>query len=211
MKDDNGLVNLVIDFENPQDSTIVGELKLESLGGIISLETLRGGEYVHGLRVTIKPTQRTNDLFKVLSDHEKKIRMCDEYREILKQLELARSVENHHLGNLFENDYQLRSEIHSYMGEVYDFTKSEYGVSKKDLCSDLKPKKIVKIRTAIFYLLQTKFPKLGSVEIGRILKKNHATVLTSVKRIEDSSTGIDPDNLEKSFKSIIRRYKSAER
>ncbi len=58
-----------------------------------------------------------------------------------------------------------------------------YGVEYLELMSKSRVRNIVDARNTIYYILN-RCCKVSLTEIGRILKKNHATVLSGANRVE---------------------------
>lgn len=67
---------------------------------------------------------------------------------------------------------------------LFSTMRSEFGLTRVELCSKSRKRELVEYRQIAMHILKG-YTTLGCSAIGRIFKKDHATVLHSIKTVEN--------------------------
>jgi len=67
---------------------------------------------------------------------------------------------------------------------LFSTMRSEFGLSRADLLSKSRKRELVEYRQISMHILKG-YTTLGASAIGRVFKKDHATVLHSIKTVEN--------------------------
>ena len=93
--------------------------------------------------------------------------------------------------------------INSTLGTILDYVCLETGIYKNDILSDKQPRNIVEARQIYCYLAK-KTTEYSLTDIGRFIKKDHATVIYSIRTVDNL---LEKDKIFKNtYSQIIKNF-----
>jgi hypothetical protein len=165
-------------------------------------------DFVNGsvrLKARIEGNSPIFSLFERLKKLADDVEQCREYKQIMTQL----GRWDIYLGN-WENDvYPLRMNVGEFMKRTYEFIEEEWKLNREEICSRRGDSPIPSVRGGMQYLLKRNFPKLSTIEIGQITKRNnHCSVILNLEKL--SKLNIEyPELIELHLPKIVKYLKKS--
>ncbi len=155
--------------------------------------------------------------------------LCASLIERLKEVEIERradpaglknNVEFYtHLGLPKVERTQKLTKLAYFLRELYGLIEINSGVTREEIISDNKSRRIGRARHVMMYIVRTKFSWLSSNEIGTIFgppdhPKHHVTILVTTKKFNPKK-GINPEryrekDAETLYKDALMKYKNSD-
>jgi hypothetical protein len=188
---------------------------VERMGKLISLDIdyRKIGGDVTMVRLRIRPEDVGKNIYETLVNVTRRLSECVEYKKICEEIDIhGRFLEDVVVGGI-----NLSRAVGEYLREAYEYTEGIWEITRQDVCSNDKGRRVTAVRHAIFYAMRKKFSsgssfkrdgtRLSSNDIATIMGgKNHATVLLGCKRIEEAlkENGRMIDNFD-SVSDVVRK------
>lgn len=187
--------------ENLEDLTETAS----GIGEIERVEEMQGNnDRDYNIILRINPNEFGTNLIEILKQKIKQYeRLCKKMRDFMGLTEF-----NCYLGNWRNGELRLRHRVGEDLSKLYPILEDKLKVSLKDVYKDFKSENIPAARAIISFFLRNKYDKLSLSTIGKIIKKNHATIIVGIKKF--NGLILNPEDYEdvtKFFDKVIKNYK----
>lgn len=187
--------NLVIDIQAQKSDRNLENLEdladnASKLGNVVNLITC-SDDGCYRISIEIKPNYEGTNLVEVLKNMIEQLnenskafqRFCRDGKILYRPGKISHKY-TEILDTIKKDNSRLllMDKIEQDLTQLYELFENTLGVTYEDICSKRNSHNIVKARAITYFILRYHYnEKLSSTDIGKLLGKNHATVLVTLK------------------------------